>query len=157
MISTESAPITQYAARKTLEAHDSRIRNLHLRKLFSDDPTRSERMAVVAAGIFLDYSKNPHHRRDTNAPPSTRGRFRFASSNRRHVRGKKINIAEKPAELHGCTPGPRGTPIALDGENVVREVHAVLDKLADSSNRVHRGAWKGHTGQARGICAALVR
>ena len=63
-------------------------------------------------------------------------------------RGDKINVTEKRAVLHVALRAPRGASIVVDGENVVPEVHAVLDKMADFSNRVRSGAWKGHTGQA---------
>ena len=62
-------------------------------------------------------------------------------------RGEKINITENRAVLHVALRAPRGASIVVDGENVVPQVHAVLDKMADFSNRVRSGAWKGHTGK----------
>ena len=62
-------------------------------------------------------------------------------------RGEKINISERRAVLHVALRAPRGASIIVDGENVVPQVHAVLDSMADFSNRVRRGAWKGHTGK----------
>ena len=62
-------------------------------------------------------------------------------------RGEKINVSEKRAVLHVALRAPRGTSILVDGENVVPEVHAVLDRMADFANRVRGGAWKGHTGK----------
>ena len=62
-------------------------------------------------------------------------------------RGEKINITENRAVLHVALRAPRGTSILVDGENVVPEVHAVLDRMADFANRVRSGAWKGHTGK----------
>ena len=62
-------------------------------------------------------------------------------------RGEKINVSEKRAVLHVALRAPRGTSILVDGENVVPEVHAVLDRMADFANRVRSGAWNGHTGK----------
>ena len=62
-------------------------------------------------------------------------------------RGEKINITENRAVLHVALRAPRGASIVVDGENVVPQVHAVLDKMADFSNRVRSGEWKGHTGK----------
>jgi glucose-6-phosphate isomerase len=62
-------------------------------------------------------------------------------------RGDKINVTEKRAVLHVALRAPKGSSILVDGENVVPEVHAVLDKMTDFSNRVRSGAWKGFTGK----------
>ena len=62
-------------------------------------------------------------------------------------RGDKINVSEKRAVLHVALRAPRGASILHDGQNVVPEVHAVLDKMADFADRVRGGAWKGHTGK----------
>jgi glucose-6-phosphate isomerase len=62
-------------------------------------------------------------------------------------RGEKINITENRAVLHVALRAPKGASIIADGENVVPQVHAVLDKMADFSNRVRSGTWKGHTGK----------
>ena len=63
-------------------------------------------------------------------------------------RGEKINITENRAVLHVALRRREGAAIVVDGENVVPQVHAVLDKMADFSNRVRSGEWKGHTGKA---------
>jgi len=62
-------------------------------------------------------------------------------------RGDKINVSEKRAVLHVALRAPRGASIIVDGQNVVPEVHAVLDKMADFSLRVRNGDWKGATGK----------
>ena len=62
-------------------------------------------------------------------------------------RGEKINITENRAVLHVALRAPKGSSILVDGKNVVPDVHAVLDKMADFSNRIRSGAWKGHTGK----------
>jgi glucose-6-phosphate isomerase len=130
-----------------LVAHYQNVRQLHLRKLFADDPTRGERMTVDAVGFFLDYSKN----RVTDETLKLLMQLADESGLRARIdamfRGEKINITEKRAVLHVALRAPKGASIIVDGENVVPQVHAVLDKMADFSNRVRSGAWKGHTGK----------
>ncbi|MGB8436575.1 MAG: glucose-6-phosphate isomerase [Burkholderiales bacterium] len=132
---------------KALAAHHESVRGVHLRKLFADDPGRGERLTVEAAGISLDYSKN----RITDETIKLLLRLADESGVRARAdamfRGEKINISEKRAVLHVALRAPRGTSIVVDGENVVPQVHAVLDRMADFANRVRSGAWLGHTGK----------
>src|SRR5215470_4900138 len=142
-----TSPVTQLPAWKALEAHYGKVRKLHLRQLFADDRTRGERMAADAAGIYLDYSKN----RITDETLRLLLQLAEASDLRARIdamfRGDKINITEDRAVLHVALRAPRGTSIVVDGENVVPQVHAVLDKMADFCHRVRSGAWQGHTGK----------
>ena len=141
------APLTARPAWKALEAHHDKVRELHLRKLFADDPERGERMTAEAVGIHLDYSKN----RITGETMTLLLRLAEESGLRERIdamfRGEKINITEKRAVLHVALRAPKGASIVVDGLNVVPQVHAVLDKMADFSNRVRSGAWMGHTGR----------
>ena len=140
-------PLTKRKAWKDLQAHYEQLRGLHLRKLFADDPKRGERMTAEAAGIFLDYSKN----RITDETVKLLIQLAEESSLRSQIdamfRGEKINFTEKRAVLHVALRAPKGASILVDGENVVPQVHAVLDKMTDFSNRVRSGQWKGHTGK----------
>jgi len=141
------APLTARPAWKALEAHYGKVRGLHLRKLFADDVKRGERMTAEAAGIYLDYSKN----RITDETMTLLLRLAEESGLRERIdamfRGEKINITEKRAVLHVALRAPKEASIVVDGLNVVPQVHAVLDKMADFSNRVRSGAWTGHTGR----------
>ena len=122
-------------------------RGAHLRALFADDPTRGERLTAEAVGLYLDYSKN----RVTDETSRCSCRLAEESGLRERIdamfRGDKINLTEDRAVLHVALRAPRGTSIVVDGKNVVPDVHAVLDAMADFSNRVRSGAWKGHTGK----------
>jgi glucose-6-phosphate isomerase len=139
--------LTARPAWQALEAHHQQVREAHLRKLFADDPRRGERMTVEAVGLYLDYSKH----RITDETLMLLLQLAEASGLRARIdamfRGEKINITENRAVLHVALRAPRGASIVVDGENVVPQVHAVLDKMADFSNRVRSGAWKGHTGK----------
>jgi glucose-6-phosphate isomerase len=135
------------AAWKALTGHYKAVSKLHLRQLFADDPKRGQRMAVEAVGLYLDYSKN----RVTDE--TLRFLLQLATESGLRARidamfsGEKINITEKRAVLHVALRAPKDESIFVDGKNVVPEVHAVLDRMADFSNRVRNGEWKGHTGR----------
>ena len=139
--------VTASPAWKALEAHHQNIREVHLRNLFADDPKRGERLTIEAVGLYLDYSKN----RVTDETLKLLVKLAEESGLRARIdamfSGEKINITENRAVLHVALRAPRGTSIIVDGENVVPQVHAVLDKMSDFSNRVRTGAWKGHTGK----------
>jgi glucose-6-phosphate isomerase len=132
---------------KALETHYSAARELQLRQLFADDPKRGERLALEAVGLYLDYSKN----RVTDE--TLKLLLQLAEECRLRARidamfgGEKINITENRAVLHVALRAPKGASIVVDGENVVPEVHAVLDKMADFADRVRGGDWKGYTGK----------
>jgi glucose-6-phosphate isomerase len=140
-------PLTQRRAWKALQAHHTKIKELHLRQLFADDPGRGERLTAEATSLFLDYSKN----RITDETLKLLIQLAVESGLRDRIdamfRGDKINITENRAVLHVALRAPKGASIVVDGVNVVPEVHAVLDKMADFSNRVRSGAWLGHTGK----------
>jgi glucose-6-phosphate isomerase len=144
---TQIAPLAEGQAWKDLAAHSQKIRDVHLRKLFADDSKRGERMTAEAVGLFLDYSKN----RITDETLKLLLRLADESGLRARIdamfRGEKINITENRAVLHVALRAPRGASIVVDGEDVVPQVHAVLDKMTDFSNRVRSGAWKGYTGK----------
>ncbi|MFN2248484.1 MAG: glucose-6-phosphate isomerase [Candidatus Promineifilaceae bacterium] len=138
---------TKLAAWQALEAHYPKVRDLHLRKLFADDPKRGERLAAEAVGIYFDYSKH----RITDETLRLLLQLAEEAGLRARIdamfRGEKINVTEKRAVLHVALRAPKGHSIVVDGEDVVPQVHAVLDKMADFSNRVRSGEWKGHTGK----------
>jgi glucose-6-phosphate isomerase len=145
--SSTLTPLTQRPAWKALEEHYQKIRTTHLRTLFADDPRRGERFALEAAGVYLDYSKNrvtaETMRLLLNLAESANLRGRIDAM----FRGEKINVTEKRAVLHVALRAPKGSSIIVDGQNVVPEVHAVLEKMAAFANRVRSGEWKGHTGK----------
>ena len=138
--------VTARPAWKALEAHHRKVRALHLRELFADDPKRGERMAAEGAGVYLDYSKN----RITDETLRLLLQLAEECGLRARIdamfRGERINVSERRAVLHVALRAPKGTSILLDGEDVVPKVHAVLDRMSDFAERVRSGAWMGHTG-----------
>ena len=146
-MSTISQSLTQHPAWKALADHYQQVRDLHLRRLFANDPRRGERFTLDAVGIYLDYSKN----RVTDETLRLLLQLAESAGLRGRIdamfRGDKINITEQRAVLHVALRAPRDQSIVVDGENVVPQVHAVLDKMANFSDRVRSGEWKGYTGK----------
>lgn len=140
-------PLTTLKAWKALRTHYKKLHEVHLRDLFAGDANRGERMAIEAAGIFLDYSKN----RITDETLKLLIKLAEQSGLRSRIdamfRGDKINVTENRAVLHVALRAPEGSSIVVDGEDVVPQVHAVLDRMQDFSNRVRSGEWKGYTGK----------
>jgi glucose-6-phosphate isomerase len=132
---------------QALQVHYEKIKDIHLRQLFADDPSRGDRLAAEAAGLYLDYSKN--RVTDETARLLVQLAKERGVADRRDAmfRGEKINVTEDRAVLHVALRAPRGTQIKVDGVDVVPGVHAVLDKMASFSDRVRSGEWKGHTGE----------
>ena len=142
-----SRPAAKPQVWKDLTSHYKKVKDLHLRQLFAEDPKRGQLMTAEAVGLFLDYSKN-RVTKDTvelliklAEESGLRGRIDAMFS------GKKINLTEKRAVLHIALRAPRDASILVDGENVVPKVHAVLDRMGNFANRVRSGEWKGHTGK----------
>src|SRR5688500_4380595 len=132
---------------QALAAHAARLRTAHLRTLFADDPGRGERLSAEGAGLYLDYSKH----RITDETIALFGDLARAVGLPDRIeamfRGDRINVTEDRSVLHVALRAPRDASIIVDGRNVVADVHAVLDRLADFANRVRSGAWTGFTGK----------
>src|SRR5499427_4015365 len=132
---------------QALQKHADALRSVHLRQLFADDPARGTRLTAEGAGVFLDYSKNRvteetiHLLLDLAAESGLRERIDAM------FRGEKINVTENRAVLHVALRAPRDAVIAVDGVNVVPDVHEVLDRMAAFAERVRSGAHRGHTGK----------
>ena len=139
--------LTQRPAWKALQDHSQKVKSLHMRNLFADDPQRAERFSLEALGIYLDYSKNRITGEtiplllDLAKSSGLQGRIEAM------FRGDKINITEQRAVLHVALRAPKNQSILVDGENVVPKVHQVLDKMSAFADRVRSGEWKGHTGK----------
>ena len=137
----------KHAVWRALEDHQRAMEARDLRTLFADDPARGERMTAEAAGVFLDYSKNRIDDETLRLLIELAEQSGLRARIDAMFRGDKINVTEDRAVLHVALRAPRGASILVDGKNVVPEVHAVLDKMADFAQRIRSGQWKGHTGK----------
>jgi glucose-6-phosphate isomerase len=142
-----TAPLTRRPEWAALQEHYQKIKEGHLRQLFADDPTRGERLTAEAVGLYFDYSKH----RVTDETIRLLVQLTEACGLRERIdamfRGDKINITEERAVLHVALRAPKGRSILVDGEDVVPQVHQVLDHMAEFATQVRSGAWKGHTGK----------
>jgi glucose-6-phosphate isomerase len=146
-MTTRIEPLTERRAWKALTTHHRKLKGQHLRDLFAGDPKRGERMTAEAVGLCLDYSKNRINDETIKLLLQLAEESGLRARIDAMFRGEKINITEKRAVLHVALRAPRGASIVVDGENVVPQVHAVLDRMAEFSDRLRSGAWKGHTGK----------
>ncbi|HUI28365.1 MAG TPA: glucose-6-phosphate isomerase [Candidatus Kryptonia bacterium] len=140
-------PLVERPAWKTLAAHHARIRDVHLRELFADDPGRGERLTAEGAGLYFDYSKHRVTDETMRLLVALAEESDLRGSIDAMFRGDKINVTEQRAVLHVALRAPRNERIMVDGQDVVPQVHAVLDRMADFSERVRSGAWTGYTGK----------
>jgi len=139
--------LTRKKAWKALTAHQKKVQRLHLRKLFAADADRGTRLTTEAVGLFLDYSKNRITDETLRLLLALAKECGLKSRIAAMFGGEKINITENRAVLHVALRAPKGAEIFVGGNNVVPEVHAVLNKMTAFARRVRSGAWKGHTGK----------
>ena len=140
-------PLRDRPAWKALEEHFSKFKDVQLRQLFAEDPQRAEEFTLQDLGLYFDYSKN----RITSETKRLLIELAEQSGLRQRIdamfAGEKINVTEKRAVLHVALRAPKDEQIVVDGENVVPDVHAVLDRMAKFADQIRSGDWKGHSGK----------
>jgi glucose-6-phosphate isomerase len=142
-----STTLTQRPAWQALQRHYQQIKDVHLRQLFAADSHRGERLAMDEVGIYFDYSKHRITDETLRLLITLAEECRLRDRIDAMFRGDKLNTTEDRAVLHVALRAPRGQSIVIDGEDVVPQVHAVLDRMAEFANHVRGGTWKGHTGK----------
>jgi len=142
-----TAALRDRPAWAALAAHHEQIRGVHLRDLFAADPHRGERMTAEAAGLYLDYSKNRVTDETMRLLVELAAESGVPQRRDAMFRGERINVSEDRAVLHVALRMPRDASLVVDGADVVRQVHEVLDRMAAFADRVRSGAWRGHTGR----------
>ena len=140
-------PISETPEWRALAEHHLRIKDTHLRQLFADDPDRGTGLAVRAGDLYLDYSKNRLTRETIDLLVSLAERAGLRERTEAMFRGEHINTTEDRAVLHTALRDPRTSGLEVDGQDVRRDVHDVLDRMADFAERVRSGEWTGHTGE----------
>ncbi|MEJ7761635.1 MAG: glucose-6-phosphate isomerase [Thermomicrobiales bacterium] len=144
---TPTTPLTRLPEWHALVTHQAAIADTHLRELFAADPERGTRNVAEGAGLYLDYSKNRVTDETMRLLLDLAGARGVLERIAAMFGGERINVTEGRSVLHVALRAPRGERIVVDGVDVVPDVHAVLDKMADFSDRVRNGAWVGHTGK----------
>ncbi|MBO0885843.1 MAG: glucose-6-phosphate isomerase [Acidimicrobiales bacterium] len=141
------ATLRRRPAYRALVQHHKQVAGTHLRQLFADEPGRGERLAVEAAGLYLDYSKNRITDDTIRLLVELARESELEQRRDMMFEGKRINVSEDRSVLHVALRMPKGTSLLLDGVDVVSEVHQVLDHMASFAEQVRSGAWTGHTGK----------
>jgi glucose-6-phosphate isomerase len=139
--------LTQRTAWGDLTRHYRAIANTSLRDLFATDPTRGERLTAQGAGLYLDYSKNRITDATLGLLVELAEQSGLSERTAAMFAGERINVSEDRPVLHTALRMPKSASLLLDGVDVVKEVHAVLDRMASFSNKVRSGEWTGHTGK----------
>jgi glucose-6-phosphate isomerase len=140
-------PLRQRSAWQALELHHAQIADRHLRDLFADDPGRGERLTAQAEDIYLDYSKNRVTDETMSLLMDLARECGVPERRDAMFRGEHINVSEDRAVLHVALRMPRDVSLVVDGEDVVAQVHEVLDRMRDFAERVRSGKWTGYTGK----------
>lgn len=139
--------LTSRPAWRALKTHFEKMREKHLRELFSSDPGRADRMIVNATGLFLDYSKNRVTDETIRLLIDLAEECGLRSRIDAMFAGEKINITENRAVLHTALRAPAKSKIEVDGKNVISDVRDVLERISGFAERVRSGEWKGSTGK----------
>ena len=140
-------PLPERKAWQALRRHHAEMAGQHLREMFAADPGRGERLTAEAAGLYLDYSKNRVTDETMRLLVELAAESGVPERRDAMFRGEHINVSEDRAVLHVALRMPRTASLIVDGADVVREVHEVLDRMADFANRVRSGEWRGYTGK----------
>jgi glucose-6-phosphate isomerase len=144
------AAMTTLRARRSfsaLERDHAEIAGRHLRELFDADPDRGEKMTAEAAGLHLDYSKNRIGPETIGLLAKLAQECGLAERREAMFRGERINVSEGRSVLHVALRMPRERSLVVAGTDVVKQVHAVLDRMGAFCERVRSGEWRGHTGE----------
>jgi glucose-6-phosphate isomerase len=140
-------PLRQRPSFQKLETHYDDIKDLHLRALFAEDEGRADRFVADACGLFLDYSKNRITTETLGLLVELARESALEERRDAMFAGEHINVSEDRAVLHVALRMPRDTTLVVDGVDVVREVHSVLDAMTAFTDKVRSGEWKGYTGK----------
>jgi len=143
---TDMEKLTDRRQWKDLQEHYEEMATVHIRDLFRDDPGRAEAMSIEDCGVLLDYSKHRASGETMRKLIALAESSRLDEAIERMFSGEKINFTENRAVLHTALRNRSGNPVLVDGADVMPGVLAVLEKMAEFSERVRDGRWTGHTG-----------
>ena len=141
-------PLRERAAWQELARHHREVGQVHLRQLFADDAGRGERLTREAVGVFLDLSKNRVVDETLRLLVALAEESGLPARTEAMFRGERINVTEDRPVLHVALRMPRERSLLVDGRDVVKDVHEVLDRMSAFADAVRSGEWRGHTGKA---------
>lgn len=146
-MSADISDITATGAWQALQRHHDDIGDRHLRQLFADDPARGTELALTVGDLYIDYSKHRVTRETLQLLVDLARAARLEQRRDAMFSGVHINTSENRAVLHTALRLPRDAELVVDGQNVVADVHAVLDRMGDFTDRLRSGEWTGATGE----------
>jgi glucose-6-phosphate isomerase len=146
-VASTTTTLTDRAAYQALESHYTEVAGVHLRDLFDGDAERGTRLTAEGAGLYLDYSKHRVTDETVALLVALAEDVGLGERIEAMFRGERINVTEDRSVLHTALRLPRNASLVVDGQDVVAEVHEVLDRMGDFARRVRGGEWTGHTGE----------
>lgn len=148
MTSVPAIPdITATPAWDNLRSHYDKIGQTHLRQFFADDPDRGRELTLTVGDLYIDYSKHRVTRETLQLLVDLARAANLEARRAAMFAGAHINTSEDRAVLHTALRLPRDADLIVDGQNVVRDVHEVLDAMGDFTDRLRNGDWRGATGE----------
>jgi glucose-6-phosphate isomerase len=142
-----SEHVSDSAEWQAVQGHAEKFATVHLRELFDSDPRRGERLTAQVADLYVDYSKNLVTDEVLSALHALAERAGLRERIAAMFAGEHINVTEDRAVLHTALRLPRDANLVVDGQDVVADVHEVLDRMGAFSDRVRSGEWTGATGE----------
>src|SRR6202008_2514480 len=148
MTSVQTIPdITATPAWEALRRHHDQIGKPPPRQFFADDPDRGRDHTITVGDLYIDYSKHRITRETLQLLIDLARTANLEEHRDRMFSGAHINTSEDRAVLHTALRLPRDAELVVDGQNVVEDVHAVLDAMGDFTDRLRNGEWTGATGK----------
>ncbi|KAA8968817.1 glucose-6-phosphate isomerase [Mycobacterium sp.] len=143
----EIPDISATSAWQALRRHHTQVKDIHLRELFADDPDRGHEFSVTVGDLYIDFSKHRITRETLNLLVDLAKAANLEQRRDEMFSGVHINTSEDRAVLHTALRLPRDAELVVDGQNVVADVHTVLDAMGEFTDRLRSGAWTGATGK----------
>lgn len=137
--------LTQSNTWKNLEDHFSKIKHIHMKDMFKDDPDRFDKFSLQAGPVFLDYSKNRINQETMDLLFELAREADLSEKVAAMFAGERINITEDRSVLHIALRNRSQEPIHVDGHNVMPAINQILEKLKFFVERVRSGDWTGWT------------
>ncbi|GAC82602.1 glucose-6-phosphate isomerase [Gordonia paraffinivorans NBRC 108238] len=144
---TDQGDITATQSWQALAAHQPHVYAMHLREVFAIDPDRGRDLTVDVGDLHIDYSKHRVLRETLELLIGLAREVGLEEMRDDMFAGAHINTSEDRAVLHTALRLPRDAELVVDGQDVVADVHDVLDRMGAFTDRLRSGEWKGHTGK----------
>ena len=139
--------IASTPAWQALYRHHDQIGQKHLREFFAEDPDRGTELALTVGDLYIDYSKHRVTGETLELLVDLARTARLEQQRDAMFSGVHINTSENRAVLHTALRLPHGVELVVDGQNAVEDVHEVLDRMGNFTDRLRSGEWTGATGQ----------